>query len=154
MLVQDFEWQNTNIDSFSKNLFYATFVDSLRNEFIRQSRDKKRELNLIDREHLALILKEHKIKIDNELRFDEQEAIYIGRFISARYVLIGKIVSNQSQYLISAKIINAETTKIESYGWVDCNSLSVNMLSDKARELATAIVKNLHNCSTTFIFSL
>ncbi len=71
---------------------------------------KNSQFRALEREQIHQIIKEQKLSL-SEL-FDDQSAISVGKLASAKYVVSGKIIGDNSQAILSFRVVGVETGEI------------------------------------------
>ena len=72
--------------------------------------------NILERENIEAVLKEQELALSDLM--ETTEAIRVGQFLSAQYILTGTIVEMQKSVVIFGRVINVDSAAIESVSQV------------------------------------
>jgi len=104
------------------------------------------ESKLINSPLIRLVERNQVDKAIDELKYQmsgltKTQAAEIGRHIGAGYVIIGNVSKLGSMLIITAKLVNVETSEIEGTREVQCSNASIENIVDMVSALAPAIAK-------------
>jgi Ca-activated chloride channel family protein len=89
---------------------------TLLNEMAIMEIAKYKTLQVIERDRLNVILEEQKLVLSDLM--DTENAIEIGKLLTANYILTGSVIETADSVVIFGRIINVETAEIESVAQV------------------------------------
>jgi len=69
-------------------------------------------LRVVEREKLDTVMKEQKLSLSDLM--DTTNAISVGKLVSAQFILTGSVIEMPSSVAIFARIVNVETSEVES----------------------------------------
>ncbi len=95
-------------------------------------------VTLIERNQIDKVFAELNYQISG---FTTGDAVDIGKQLNANYILIGSLNKLGSLIVITAKLVNVETTQIEGTREVECKNATIENISDMVNVLAPTIVK-------------
>lgn len=95
-------------------------------------------VDMIERNQIDKVLTELKYQISG---FTTGDAVDIGKQLNANYILIGSLNKLGNLIIITAKLVNVETTQIEGTREVQCSNATIENISDMVNVLAPTIVK-------------
>lgn len=95
-------------------------------------------VDMIERNQIDKVIAELKYQISG---FTTGDAVDIGKQLNANYILIGSINKLGNLLIMTAKLVNVETTQIEGTREVQCLNATIENISDMVNMLAPAIVK-------------
>jgi TolB-like protein len=95
-------------------------------------------VDMIERNQIDKVFDELKYQISG---FTTGDAVDIGKQLNANYILIGSLNKLGSLIIITAKLVNVETTQIEGTREVQCSNAVIENISDMINVLAPTIVK-------------
>jgi hypothetical protein len=70
------------------------------------------------------------------------DAVKIGEQLNAEYILLGSINKLGNLLIITAKLVNIETSQIEGIREVQCSNAAIEDIPEMVALLAPAIAKN------------
>ncbi|MBN2736224.1 MAG: hypothetical protein JXR70_04530 [Spirochaetales bacterium] len=92
-----------NVSSTQLNLIYEYIIDRM---------NRSKTYTLVERSALNRALEELEISMSDIV--DESTAVQIGKVAGAKYVLITSLIKIDSDYHLSMRVVNVETSKIEN----------------------------------------
>lgn len=95
-------------------------------------------VDMIERNQIDKVMAELNYQISG---FTTGDAVDIGKQLNANYILIGSLNKLGNLIVISAKLVNVETTQIEGTREVQCTNATIENISDMVNVLAPTIVK-------------
>ncbi len=95
-------------------------------------------VDMIERNQIDKVIEELKYQISG---FTTGDAVDIGKQLNANYILIGSLNKLGNLIIITAKLVNVETTQIEGTREVQCLNATIENISDMVNVLAPTIVK-------------
>jgi WD40 repeat protein/TolB-like protein len=95
-------------------------------------------VDMIERNQIDKVFAELKYQISG---FTTGDAVDIGKQLNANYILIGSLNKLGNLIIITAKLVNVETTQIEGTREVQCSNATIENISDMVNVLAPTIVK-------------
>ena len=95
-------------------------------------------VELVERNQIESVL--------SELRYQQtglttSDAVEVGKHVNAEFILIGSINKLGSLLIISAKLVNVETSQIEGTREVQCSNATIENISDMVALLAPTIAR-------------
>jgi len=119
----------------------SSFDSKLVIDFISDSITKDRSFQIIDRENLALILKEQKLNLESV--FDQQKAKKMGELYGIDAFIYGNITQKANSHFASLKLLNIYNGALD---WADAIKFSGQLTSDtkdeETVEQAAPVIKN------------
>lgn len=95
-------------------------------------------LELVERNQIQGVLDELNYQ---QTGLTTSNAVEVGKHLNAEFVLLGSINKLGSLLIITAKLVNVETTRIEGTREVQCSNATIENISDMIALLAPAIAK-------------
>lgn len=77
---------------------------------LRSEIEKSRSFTVIDRENTDQLVKEESARLED--LSEEQKAVQYGRMLKSRYALIGKIEDRDGYYILTVKLVDAQSSRI------------------------------------------
>ena len=119
----------------------SSFDSKLVIDFISDSITKDRSFQIIDRENLALILKEQKLNLESV--FDQQKAKKMGELYGIDAFIYGNITQKADGHFASLKLLNIYNGALD---WADAIKFSGKLMSDtkddEIVEQTAPVIKN------------
>jgi len=95
-------------------------------------------VEMVERNQINQVIEELKYQMSG---MTTSNAVEIGRHLNAEYVLLGSLNKLGSLLILSAKLVNVETSQIEGTREVQCANATIENISDMVSALAPAIAK-------------
>lgn len=95
-------------------------------------------VELIERNQIDNVLEELKYQ---QTGLTTSDAAAVGQQLNAEYILIGSINKLGNLLIITAKLVNVETSRIEGTREVQCENATIETISDMVAALAPTIAK-------------
>jgi TolB-like protein len=95
-------------------------------------------VELIERNQIQKVLEELKYQ---QAGLTTSDAVKVGQHLNAKFILIGSINKLGNLLIITAKLVNVETSQIEGTREVQCSNATIENISDMVSALAPTIAK-------------
>jgi WD40 repeat protein/TolB-like protein len=95
-------------------------------------------VELIERNQINSVISELKYQMSG---LTASDAVEIGKHLNAKYIVIGSINKLGNLLIITAKLVNIETSQIEGTREVQCNNATIEDISEMVALLAPSIAK-------------
>lgn len=95
-------------------------------------------VEMVERNQIQKVLEELRYQ---QSGFTTSDAVEVGKHLNAEYILIGSINKLGSLLIITAKLVNVETSQIEGTREVQCSNATIENISDMVSVLAPTIAK-------------